>query len=120
MASTPSSIVISGVVLIAFTAPPAVAASENAAKHGKNPVFYGILALMSPVNLILLGYWVFVVIWVWNQIHRLNPRLVGGCRPVSLQDFLDEEQWQIDYHYVVTAFGIPSEVMVASKSVSER
>jgi ubiquinone/menaquinone biosynthesis C-methylase UbiE len=61
-----------------------------------------------------------VVTWVWDAVHRLNPRLVGGCRPLQLPDSLNEEQWQIDYHNVVTAFGIPSEVMVTSKSVGER
>jgi hypothetical protein len=45
---------------------------------------------------------------------------VGGCRPLQLTDFLNEERWQIDYHNVVTAFGIPSEIVVALKSVGER
>jgi ubiquinone/menaquinone biosynthesis C-methylase UbiE len=61
-----------------------------------------------------------VVIGLWNIVHWLSPRLVGGCRPVSLQDFLDEKQWRIDYYNVVTVFGIPSEVVVASKCVEER
>lgn len=30
-----------------------------AAKHGKNPVLYGLLAVISPLNLILLGIWAF-------------------------------------------------------------
>ncbi|MFQ6001899.1 MAG: hypothetical protein ACE5LG_09585 [Anaerolineae bacterium] len=30
-----------------------------AAKHGKNPILYGILSIISPVNLIILGYWAF-------------------------------------------------------------
>jgi high-affinity Fe2+/Pb2+ permease len=30
-----------------------------AGKHGKNPTLYGILSLVSPVNLIILGYWAF-------------------------------------------------------------
>jgi hypothetical protein len=30
-----------------------------AAKHGKNPILYGILSVVSPVNLIILGYWAF-------------------------------------------------------------
>jgi hypothetical protein len=30
-----------------------------AAKHGKNPILYGILSVISPINLILLGYWAF-------------------------------------------------------------
>jgi hypothetical protein len=30
-----------------------------AGKHGKNPVLYGILSVISPINLIILGYWAF-------------------------------------------------------------
>jgi hypothetical protein len=30
-----------------------------AQKHGKNPVLYGLLAVISPFNLILLGLWAF-------------------------------------------------------------
>jgi ubiquinone/menaquinone biosynthesis C-methylase UbiE len=59
-----------------------------------------------------------VVTWLWSSVHRLNPHLVGGCRPLRKQDFLDAEQWRIAYHYVVTAWGVPSEVVVASKHVS--
>jgi hypothetical protein len=30
-----------------------------AQKHGKNPILYGLLAVISPFNLILLGIWAF-------------------------------------------------------------
>jgi hypothetical protein len=30
-----------------------------AAKHGKNPILYGILSVVSPANLIIPGYWAF-------------------------------------------------------------
>ena len=30
-----------------------------AAKHGKNPLLYGLLAVISPFNLIILGIWAF-------------------------------------------------------------
>jgi threonine/homoserine/homoserine lactone efflux protein len=30
-----------------------------AAKHGKNPLLYGLIAVISPLNLILLGIWAF-------------------------------------------------------------
>lgn len=30
-----------------------------AAKHGKNPVLYGLGAVISPINLIILGIWAF-------------------------------------------------------------
>ncbi len=37
----------------------AVCFGRIAAKHGKNPILFGILSVISPVNLILLGYWAF-------------------------------------------------------------
>lgn len=37
----------------------AVCFGKIAAKYGKNPVLYGILSIISPINLILLGYWAF-------------------------------------------------------------
>jgi hypothetical protein len=37
----------------------AVCFGKIAAKHGKNPVLYGVLSIISPVNLIILGYWAF-------------------------------------------------------------
>lgn len=30
-----------------------------AQKHGRNPWLYGLLSIISPVNLIILGYWAF-------------------------------------------------------------
>jgi len=30
-----------------------------AAKHGKNPFLFGILSIITPINLIILGYWAF-------------------------------------------------------------
>jgi len=29
------------------------------AKHGKNPILYGLLSVISLINLIILGIWVF-------------------------------------------------------------
>ncbi len=37
----------------------AVCFGKIAAKHAKNPILYGILSVISPVNLIILGYWAF-------------------------------------------------------------
>ncbi|MFQ6070891.1 MAG: hypothetical protein ACE5LC_10265 [Candidatus Aminicenantales bacterium] len=37
----------------------AVCFGKIAAKHGKNPFLYGLLSIISPVNLIILGYWAF-------------------------------------------------------------
>jgi hypothetical protein len=37
----------------------AVCFGRIAGKHGRNPILYGILSIISPVNLILLGVWAF-------------------------------------------------------------
>jgi membrane protein DedA with SNARE-associated domain len=47
--------VLTAIVLIYI----AVCFGMIAAKHGKNPILYGILSVVSPVNLIILGYWAF-------------------------------------------------------------
>jgi ubiquinone/menaquinone biosynthesis C-methylase UbiE len=56
-----------------------------------------------------------LVTWTWTRIHALEPRLVGGCRPLELRDCLPRTHWHIDYARVITRFGVPSEVVVASK-----
>lgn len=30
-----------------------------AAKHGRNPWLYGLLSIVSPINLVILGIWAF-------------------------------------------------------------
>ena len=37
----------------------AVCFGKIAQKYGKNPYLYGILSILSPVNLIILGIWAF-------------------------------------------------------------
>jgi ubiquinone/menaquinone biosynthesis C-methylase UbiE len=54
-----------------------------------------------------------VVSWGWERIYKLRPRLVGGCRPVRLSDYLGLGGWEIDYANVVTSFGISSEILIA-------
>lgn len=50
----------------------------------------------------------------WGVVYRLRAAWVGGCRPISLVPFLDSRQWVIAWRQVVTPFGIPSEVIVAT------
>ncbi len=47
------------ILLVLIFAYTAICFGKIAGKHGKNPVLYGILSLISPVNLIILGYWAF-------------------------------------------------------------
>jgi len=55
-----------------------------------------------------------IVCALWSIAFRLHAPLVGGCRPVQLDSFLDQQMWSIDYHKVVTQFGVPSEILIAS------
>ncbi len=47
----------------------------------------------------------------WNVRFKLQPRWVGGCRPVRLLDFLSG--WDVWQRRVITTGGITSEVVVA-------
>jgi ubiquinone/menaquinone biosynthesis C-methylase UbiE len=51
----------------------------------------------------------------WKGLHALSPRLVGGCRPLRLQEFLDAGAWRVEHTEVVSAWGVCSEVVVAAK-----
>jgi ABC-type Fe3+/spermidine/putrescine transport system ATPase subunit/ubiquinone/menaquinone biosynthesis C-methylase UbiE len=66
------------------------------------------------------GKGLFSKIWTafWNLRFDLNPKWVGGCRPVTLTEFLSE--WEMLHHNVIVARGISSEVIVAKqRSVAE-
>lgn len=49
---------------------------------------------------------------LWMAVFRLRPALVGGCRPILLDAFVDPQRWRTVHRQVVTPFGIPSEVLV--------
>jgi len=55
-----------------------------------------------------------IVCALWKALFRLHAPLVGGCRPIRLDPFFDQERWAVDYRNVVTRFGVPSEVLIAS------
>ena len=46
-------------LVVVLTVYIAVCFGFIAQKHGRNPVLYGILSVVSPINLIFLGYWTF-------------------------------------------------------------
>jgi len=50
----------------------------------------------------------------WAALHAVRPEWVGGCRPVRVREFLPDEQWRVQHHEVVRAWGVPSEVLVAA------
>ncbi len=76
--------------------------------------------ILKPDGLLCLtgltfGEGLFSKAWTafWNLRFDLNPKWVGGCRPVALREFLDG--WELIHHNVVTVGGISSEVVVAKK-----
>ncbi len=61
-----------------------------------------------------------LVTGLWTGIHRLSPSLVGGCRPLELHVLLQAHPFHLEYAHVVTAFGIPSEIIVAKRQPEGR
>lgn len=50
---------LQGIVVGLLLAYIAVCFGRIAARHGRNPVLYGVLSIISPVNLVILGIWAF-------------------------------------------------------------
>lgn len=48
-------------------------------------------------------------------INKLHPVLTGGCRPVRLLRFIPEEKWYIDYHHVLSRYGVAIEIVIARR-----
>jgi SAM-dependent methyltransferase len=53
-----------------------------------------------------------IVSSLWTAAFRLRPAIVGGCRPIHLDSFVDPQQWHVVHRSVLTPFGVPSEVLV--------
>jgi ubiquinone/menaquinone biosynthesis C-methylase UbiE len=56
-----------------------------------------------------------VVERAWLTLYNARPKLVGGCRPISLIEFVSESYWRIHYHDRYSSYSIPSEVLIAEK-----
>jgi SAM-dependent methyltransferase len=50
----------------------------------------------------------------WDALQHRRPEWVGGCRPVRVRSLLEDEHWREVHHCVVSAWGVPSEVLVAT------
>jgi len=79
-------------------------------------------ALLRPEGLICIaslttGSWMFprIVSNVWSSLHWINPKIVGGCRPISIIPYLSERLWEIVHHSVVSPYGLSSECIVARR-----
>lgn len=52
---------------------------------------------------------------VWSLIFKVKSSLVGGCRPLALQDYIEKTKWKIIYNNTIVSFGVPSEIIVCEK-----
>jgi ubiquinone/menaquinone biosynthesis C-methylase UbiE len=59
-----------------------------------------------------------MVTWMWKRVYSVRPRLVGGCRPIELLDYLSPGLWLIEYCKTVASFWIASEIVIASPKPS--
>jgi ubiquinone/menaquinone biosynthesis C-methylase UbiE len=55
-----------------------------------------------------------LIMGVAARLVSLSPGLVGGCRAVDLSCFLEPARWRLLHHSVVSKWGVPSEVLIAS------
>jgi ubiquinone/menaquinone biosynthesis C-methylase UbiE len=56
-----------------------------------------------------------LIIGLATRVHAFSPRLVGGCRAIDLRSFVVPTRWRLVHRNVVSKWGIPSEVLVASR-----
>ncbi len=59
--------------------------------------------------------WTRGVSKAWQSVWSHWPTVVGGCRPIELAPRLSPEDWAIEHRSVVSAWGLTSEVLVASR-----
>ena len=77
----------------------------------------GLAGLVSLTRGFTLGSW--LVGGIWSAVHSLAPSVVGGCRPISLLDFFNPPDWVVRYRTRISAFGVPSEILVAEQVAVE-
>jgi demethylmenaquinone methyltransferase/2-methoxy-6-polyprenyl-1,4-benzoquinol methylase len=71
----------------------------------------GRLVLVSLTEGVNLPSRLFVA--TWKLVHRMNPCLLGGCRPLQLAGMLGAAGFAVERHVVVQR-GFPSEVLAGT------
>lgn len=66
----------------------------------------GITPGVTPISRLVMG--------AWRRLFARKPVWVGGCRPTRVAEMLPPQAWQLRFHTVVVAWGIASEVLVAT------
>jgi ubiquinone/menaquinone biosynthesis C-methylase UbiE len=49
----------------------------------------------------------------WSRVHRISPARVGGCRPIDVAYFLHQTLWTVEENRAISAFGVPSQLVIA-------
>ena len=52
---------------------------------------------------------------LWKGLWRIDPRVVGGCRPVELAALIAPERWRVRDRLTVTRSALSSEVLIAER-----
>ncbi|MDP3938424.1 MAG: class I SAM-dependent methyltransferase [Deltaproteobacteria bacterium] len=52
---------------------------------------------------------------LWTRVHGWRPALLGGCRPIALAGFLQEDRWRLRERVQLAPFGLPSEVIIGER-----
>lgn len=55
------------------------------------------------------------VMGIWRAANSVSPILTGGCRPIDLDGLLPPGSWSILHVSTVTAWGVTSKVVIASR-----
>ena len=76
----------------------------------------GLIALVSLTNGTTTSS--RLVCSAWNAIALRWPSLVGGCRPIELQDLVTGPKWRVRHVEVLVRLGVPSEVVIAERNGS--
>ena len=51
----------------------------------------------------------------WWLLFHYRPSIVGGCRPIEIDRYIDPERWTLLHKYTIVSFGVPSELIIAKK-----
>lgn len=54
-----------------------------------------------------------ITMTLWQGVNRIWPSLLGGCRPIQVENYLQVDHWQIQKRTRVSVRGIASEGVIA-------
>ena len=86
-----------------------LAEAHRLLRPGGRLCLVGITPGPTPLSRMIMG--------LWSHVHRWRPSLVGGCRPLELEPYLDAASapWDLLHRSRIAVWGIASEVLVARR-----